>query len=96
VPRKDSFRPRLKWTDDLSKATVVGGATIDRTGGGFLKRQIRPAVVECMDGSRITVEVVPYRTLGELCRHLKRAAAAYKRTVSVTKRRTQPTKKRPT
>jgi hypothetical protein len=48
-----------------------------RVKGGFYKRQIQPAIIECVDGSKISIWVRPYHNYKEMIKAVKRLEHYY-------------------
>ena len=62
---------------DPSEIQWVLGAWFWPKKGGFFKRMLQPAVVECLDGSKVTLNVTPVKDLNAAIETLKSYAAVY-------------------
>jgi len=66
-----------KDEESLKKASYVVGMYTWRVKDGFFKRQIQPAIIECVEGTRINIDVRPYHNAKEVVKAVKRLEHYY-------------------
>ncbi len=62
---------------DPSKATWLVGMFQWRKKGGFFKRQLQPAIIECVDGTKVEISLRPWRSVKEVLAAVQRVEDYY-------------------